>query len=177
MQDLDFKINKPKLERSGYTPRLLLIDTELTKEQKILINEHFSTYTVSNNDYDLWLENLPKVDLYIIQIGQKVFTRNTRSHGLLFYELNKPFFPNNIIVYYYRTRLFLSDSDVNSLESDYLIRTFPQRANDKEDLIMRMSHTALPKVDNCCSICCQCLIGKYTCCDFYRSLASLLWTL
>ena len=161
-------LEKPRLLRSPPDGIILLIDKQLTEEEEKLLNEHSSTYTLTIEDSSKWIDELPKVDFIILPLFSCTCLSRGRIPAMKFYEMNYPRLYRYTIVYY-RTSSNITKKNIPRLRTSYIIKSFPQEAKNKADLIERLSHQAMPYVGNCCSLICSCLFSKISCRDFFVS--------
>jgi hypothetical protein len=127
---------------------ILLIDENLKKSEKKLIDSQFNSYEIKKDDYDKHFCDLPKVDCYILSAYSPWYDWN-----MLSLKESKV-----TSVYYSKGRM----DDPRKLCTDYLITRFPTQAVSKIDLITRLCYNSLPKPKSNCSLCCGFCLSKIT---------------
>ena len=140
---------------------ILIIDSNLKANEVKLINDHCSVYELNGDDLGNWLSDLPKVDVYIVNINDLQYCQ--RSYGMCWLETNmKMIEEKKIDLVYYRKTSCIKKDNLPRLKS-YVIKTFPVTATSKDDLFKRLTHNSLPYVRSGWSFCCSCLCSKISC--------------
>jgi len=137
---------------------ILIIDKELKSSERKLIDSHCSTYELNRDDMGSWLDEIPKVDIYLVNINDLQYCE--RSFSMCWLETNH----NRIIerkmdLVYYRQTSCVKKENLPRLKC-FVIKTFPITCNSKEDLFERLKHDALPYVRSGWSFCCGCCCSK-----------------
>jgi len=153
---------------------VLIIDKPLKATESKLLDSHCSTYELNHDDVNSWLIDLPKVDIFIVNINDlQLFER---SYGMCWLETNmKGILEKKIDLVYYRNTTCIAKKNLPQLKA-YVIKTFPSSASSKEDLYERLKHDALPYVRNSCSFCCACCCSRISMGSCLKGcLGSLKW--
>ena len=137
----------------------LLIDNVLSDEKLNILSDNLDAYIVNITEYDKLINNLPKSDIYIINIS--------KTKLIYFYELNRD--TENEIIYYKTKNILIDDSKIGY---DYILKTFPTESKTKDELINKLQiNNQIEKVSKCGS-CCSFLCNKITMRSLCKSLCS-----
>lgn len=137
---------------------LLIIDSNLKDSERKLLDSHCSVCEVNQDDLCSWIDDLPKVDIYLLNINQLRYCE--RSYGMCWLEVNmNRLEEKKIDLVYYRKTSCIEKKNLPRLKS-YIIKTFPVTATSKEDLFERLKHESLPYVRSGLSFCCACCCNK-----------------
>jgi len=167
-EDEEKLLDRPRLVRSPPDGVIMLIDKQLTEEEEKLLNEYCSTYILTQEDKNKWIDDLPKVDVIIVPLYSCTCMSRGRISAMEWYEFNFIKLYRYTIIYY-RTTSNITKKNIPLLGASFIIKSFPTEAKNKADLIDRLSHTAKPYIGNCCSLICSCLFSKISCRDFFVS--------
>lgn len=153
---------------------ILIIDKQLKESEQKLLDSHCSTYELSRDDTSSWLDDLPKVDVYIVNINDLDYCE--RSYGMCWLEVNmNSLEEKKVDLVYYRQTSCVEKKNLHRIKS-YVIKTFPTIAKDKDDLQKRLKHNSLPYVRNSCSFLFGCCCNKISCGTCLKGcLGSLKW--
>jgi hypothetical protein len=137
---------------------ILIIDKQLKDPERKLLDSHCSVYEVNQDDLCSWIDDLPKVDIYVVNINDLDYCE--RSYGMCWLEVNmNGLEEKKIDLVYYRKTSCIEKKNLPRLKS-YIIKTFPIIAKDKDDLQKRLKHHSLPYVRSSSSFCCACMCSK-----------------
>jgi len=138
----------------------LIIDKPLKGKEIKLLDEHCSTYEISSDDISSWLVDLPKTEIYIMNITQTEF--GSRSHCMRWFEVNLPdILEKKMPIVYYRQTQAIAKKNLDRMNCK-VIKSFPIEAKDKDDLLKKLNHDAMPYVRSGCSFCFSCCFNKIT---------------
>lgn len=137
---------------------LLIIDKPLKNKEIKLLDSHCSTYEIVSDDISSWLVDLPKVDIYIINISQTEI--GSRSYAMRWFEINMPdIVERKMPIVYYRRTQAIAKKNLDRMRCK-VIKSFPFEAQNKKDLLKKIDHDAMPYVRSGCSFLCSCCCNK-----------------
>ena len=113
---------RPQLKINTKDGILLMIDQDLSHIELKSLSDHYSIYIVNDDDYRKCIQQLPRVDLYIVKIQNEVLYKHCR--GLSWYSRNL----NRLAVYrkiYLRKTKLIDDQDLDELRFDYVLSHLP----------------------------------------------------
>ncbi len=135
---------------------ILLIESNLSQKTTRKLNQHTSTYIVTSEENEKWIDTLPECDIYIVDIRT----------CLNFYLMNLQKLDNYLKIYYCKIGK-INDKNIPILKLDFIRRhILKSDALSKEDLFDKLSsETYEGLVQGCFCIFCNCLCSRITCCD------------
>jgi len=137
---------------------LLIIDKPLKGKEIKLLDNYCSTYQICSDDTSSWLVDLPKVEIYIINITQTEI--GSRSYAMRWFEVNLPdIVERKMDIIYYRQTQAIAKKNLDRMKCK-IIKSFPIQARNKEDLLKKINHDGMPYVRSECSFCFSCCCNK-----------------
>ena len=134
---------------------ILILDKELSRRKLNILNEYASVYTIDvKEDHHKFIESLPSVDIYIVNISRCKFMG--RSYGIRWLEINQDCKMDK--VYYRRTKM-INKKNLERLNCK-VIKSFPSTVVDKDDLIKKLNIESYPYVKTSASYCCSYILGR-----------------
>jgi len=150
---------RPKLKINTKDGILLMIDQDLSPGELKSLSDHYSIYIVNDDDYRKCIQQLPRVDLYIVKIQNEVLYKHCR--GLSWYSRNL----NRLAVYrkiYLRKTKLIDDQDLDELRFDYVLSHLPPANEVKHYYESQLFNDNHVRTQTPCCILFSCCCGNIT---------------
>ncbi len=179
IEDFDYKV-KEAPEAPEETERLLLSSDQYDKTMILLIesnlsgktqrrlNAYNSTYIIQPDDNSRFIEKLPSVDIYIVDIRTCINWYMTNL---------KRFTDDKYVKIYYKKLGMVRDVNIPKLKLDY-IRSYILKENaiSKEDIFDKLTSNTFEDVEGCCLIFAKCLCSNITCANCIGYTTRCCWS-